>query len=259
MVGQALAAATAGTELPLVTTRDGEIVGSTRFLALRPEHGSVEIGGHGSTRPRGAPARTSTRSSSSSDAFEEWGCRRVGLKTDALNERSRRALEAIGATFEGFTASTCSCRAGRTETARGTASPTTSGRPFARSSRRGWRQVGRPVHCRCPVSATRNWSEMIETIEVIGAGGRVGSAVSARLGERGLAWTGSTPSSSCSVFPTGRSPTWRRRSPPALGGAREWRDPALGARPARGASGCTRCSRSRRPADRNSSTAPGRR
>jgi N-acetyltransferase len=35
-------------------------------------------------------------------AFEVWGCRRVELKTDALNERSRGALEALGATFEGI-------------------------------------------------------------------------------------------------------------------------------------------------------------
>jgi RimJ/RimL family protein N-acetyltransferase len=34
-------------------------------------------------------------------AFEVWGCRRVELKTDALNERSRGAIEALGATFEG--------------------------------------------------------------------------------------------------------------------------------------------------------------
>src|SRR5262245_39848826 len=44
-VAQALVAAEAGTEIPLVAClRDGEIVGSTRFLALRPEHRSVEIG-----------------------------------------------------------------------------------------------------------------------------------------------------------------------------------------------------------------------
>ena len=34
-------------------------------------------------------------------AFETWGCRRVELKTDALNDRSRGAMEAMGATFEG--------------------------------------------------------------------------------------------------------------------------------------------------------------
>jgi RimJ/RimL family protein N-acetyltransferase len=35
-------------------------------------------------------------------AFEVWGCRRVELKTDARNERSRGALETLGATFEGI-------------------------------------------------------------------------------------------------------------------------------------------------------------
>ena len=43
-LGQALAAAAEGSELPLVTSTGGRVVGSTRFLALRPEHGSVEIG-----------------------------------------------------------------------------------------------------------------------------------------------------------------------------------------------------------------------
>jgi RimJ/RimL family protein N-acetyltransferase len=34
-------------------------------------------------------------------AFEVWGCRRVEWKTDAANVRSCKALEALGATFEG--------------------------------------------------------------------------------------------------------------------------------------------------------------
>jgi len=34
-------------------------------------------------------------------AFEAWSCRRVEFKTDASNERSRGALTALGATFEG--------------------------------------------------------------------------------------------------------------------------------------------------------------
>ena len=33
--------------------------------------------------------------------FDVWGCRRVEWKTDARNERSCRALEALGATSEG--------------------------------------------------------------------------------------------------------------------------------------------------------------
>ena len=43
-LAEALAARDAGRELPLVTTSQARVVGSTRFLALRPEHGSVEIG-----------------------------------------------------------------------------------------------------------------------------------------------------------------------------------------------------------------------
>jgi RimJ/RimL family protein N-acetyltransferase len=34
-------------------------------------------------------------------AFEHWGVARVDLKTDARNTRSRAAIEALGATFEG--------------------------------------------------------------------------------------------------------------------------------------------------------------
>ena len=42
----ALANAVRGTELPFATVRRGDnrILGSTRFLALRPEHRSIEIG-----------------------------------------------------------------------------------------------------------------------------------------------------------------------------------------------------------------------
>ena len=35
-------------------------------------------------------------------AFDELGCMRVEFKTDSRNERSRDALEALGASFEGI-------------------------------------------------------------------------------------------------------------------------------------------------------------
>ena len=102
-VAQALAAATAGTEIPLVTSRrDGEVVGSTRFLALRPEHRSVEIGWTWLARSAwGSGANVEAKLLMLSHAFDVWGCRRVELKTDALNDRSRGAIEALGASFEG--------------------------------------------------------------------------------------------------------------------------------------------------------------
>ena len=100
---QALDAARQGTEIPLVTLQDGEVVGSTRFLALRPEHRSVEIGWTW-LRPSawGTGANVEAKLLQLRHAFDTWGCRRVELKTDALNERSRGALEALGATFEGI-------------------------------------------------------------------------------------------------------------------------------------------------------------
>ena len=102
-VRQALDAGAAGTELPLVTVHEDAIVGSTRFLVLRPEHRSVEIGWtwlHPSAW--GTGANVEAKLLQLTHAFEEWGCRRVELKTDALNERSRGALVALGATFEGI-------------------------------------------------------------------------------------------------------------------------------------------------------------
>ena len=102
-VDDALARAAAGLDLPLVTQREGAIVGSTRFLALRPEHRSVEIGWtwlHPSAW--GGGVNVEAKLLMLRHAFDAWGCRRVELKTDALNERSRGAMEAMGATFEGI-------------------------------------------------------------------------------------------------------------------------------------------------------------
>jgi N-acetyltransferase len=101
-VARALAAAADGTEIPFVTVRGEETVGSTRFLALRPEHRSVEIGWtwlHPSAWSTGT--NVEAKLLQMQHAFDVWGCRRVEWKTDAANERSCRALEALGATFEG--------------------------------------------------------------------------------------------------------------------------------------------------------------
>ncbi|GIU94644.1 MAG: N-acetyltransferase [Gaiellaceae bacterium] len=100
----ALAAAERGVEIPLVTiSHEAGVVGSTRFLALRPEHRSVEIGWtwlHPSAW--GTGVNVEAKLLQLRHAFETWGCRRVELKTDALNERAKGALEALGTTFEGI-------------------------------------------------------------------------------------------------------------------------------------------------------------
>ena len=104
-LAQALEAAAAGTEIPFATLSraSGRAIGSTRFLALRPEHRSVEIGWTWLTPDAwGTGANTEAKLLQLRHAFEEWGCRRVELKTDALNQRARAAMEAFGAVFEGI-------------------------------------------------------------------------------------------------------------------------------------------------------------
>ncbi|HZO48543.1 MAG TPA: GNAT family protein [Gaiellaceae bacterium] len=99
--------ALAGPYLSLATVSrgTGRAIGSTRFMALRPEHRSVEIGWTWLARHAwGTGANVEAKLLQLEHAFETWGCRRVELKTDARNERSRRAIEALGARFEGVQA-----------------------------------------------------------------------------------------------------------------------------------------------------------
>lgn len=92
-------------EAPFATVAraDGTILGSTRYMALCPEHRRVEIG---STWLAPTAWQTGTNVEAKllmlAHAFETVGCIRVELKTDARNERSRRAMEALPAQFEGI-------------------------------------------------------------------------------------------------------------------------------------------------------------
>jgi RimJ/RimL family protein N-acetyltransferase len=100
----ARAAAEDGTEGPFATVdrASGEPVGSTRFLSLRPEHRGLEIGWtwlH--LRAWGTGANAEAKLLMLAHAFDTLGCLRVEFKTDARNERSRAALAAIPAQFEG--------------------------------------------------------------------------------------------------------------------------------------------------------------
>jgi RimJ/RimL family protein N-acetyltransferase len=100
----ALARAAAGLDLPFATVLQatGAAVGSTRFLALRPEHGAVEIGWTWlAPSAWGTGANHEAKLLQLRHAFETWDCRRVELKTDALNTPARRSMEAFGAVFEG--------------------------------------------------------------------------------------------------------------------------------------------------------------
>jgi RimJ/RimL family protein N-acetyltransferase len=99
----ALAEHAAGTSVRFVTHRAGEIVGSSSYLSLAPEHLRLEIGNTGlSPAAWGSGANTDAKYLMLRHAFEVLGCRRVEFKTDAKNERARAALAAIPAEFEGI-------------------------------------------------------------------------------------------------------------------------------------------------------------
>ena len=101
----ALANAGSGVEVPFATldSATGEPIGSTRFLALRPEHRGLEIGWTWLRRSRWQTgANVEAKLLQLTHAFERHGCMRVEFKTDARNERSRRAMEALPARFEGI-------------------------------------------------------------------------------------------------------------------------------------------------------------
>jgi N-acetyltransferase len=87
----------------IVAADSGAMLGSTRFLELRFEHLRVEIGWTWVTRGAWKTGvNVETKLLLLQHAFEQVGLRRVEFKTDARNERSRRALDALGATFEGI-------------------------------------------------------------------------------------------------------------------------------------------------------------
>jgi RimJ/RimL family protein N-acetyltransferase len=82
--------------------RTGGPIGSTRYLELRPEHRVLEIGWTWLARSAwGTGANVEAKLLQLGHAFEQLGARRVEFKTDALNERSRAALAALPAAFEG--------------------------------------------------------------------------------------------------------------------------------------------------------------
>jgi RimJ/RimL family protein N-acetyltransferase len=81
----------------------GEIVGSSRYLNVRPADRSVEIGWTWfDPRVWGTGVNTEVKLLLLGHAFDDLDCLRVEFKTDARNARSRAAIAAIPAQFEGI-------------------------------------------------------------------------------------------------------------------------------------------------------------
>lgn len=86
----------------IVDTGSGAAIGSTRFMDIQPAHRKLEIGW-----TFVAPeywrtyVNTACKVLLMTYAFEQWNAVRVQFKAEAINARSRRAIERLGATYEG--------------------------------------------------------------------------------------------------------------------------------------------------------------
>lgn len=80
----------------------GTLVGSTRFMNIDRANRRVEIGSTWIVpRWQRTAINTEAKYLMLRHAFESWGCIRVELKTDALNQKSRNAILRIGGKEEG--------------------------------------------------------------------------------------------------------------------------------------------------------------
>jgi len=112
----ALADQEAGRRMPFAIVWNGRVVGSTSYLDIQrwrwpagsplqrtDQPDAVEIG---ATWLSASAQRTRCNTESKllllSQAFDRWEVYRVSFKTDERNARSRRAIERLGAAFEGF-------------------------------------------------------------------------------------------------------------------------------------------------------------
>ncbi|MFI8104559.1 GNAT family N-acetyltransferase [Streptomyces sp. NPDC101118] len=124
-IDHALSEQAAGRMLPfaVISAADGRVVGSTRFLELDYWKGpmvwpsvpgvpygdpatavpdAAEIGNTWlAPRAQGTGINAEMKLLMLRHAFETWGVRRISLRADARNTRSRAAIERLGATCEG--------------------------------------------------------------------------------------------------------------------------------------------------------------
>ncbi len=93
-----------GASVPFATLEksSGKLVGSTRFMNIDVANRHVEIGSSWiATAWQRTAVNTEAKYLMLQYAFETWGCIRLEFKTDSLNEKSRNALQRIGAREEG--------------------------------------------------------------------------------------------------------------------------------------------------------------
>lgn len=93
-----------GGDLPfaVIHLESGKVAGATRYLNIVPKDRGLEVGGtwYGTEFQRTA-VNTECKYLLLSHAFETLKAIRVQIKTDSRNERSQRAIERLGAKWEG--------------------------------------------------------------------------------------------------------------------------------------------------------------
>lgn len=81
---------------------DGRVLGSTRYMNVRPLHRGVEVGWTWYIPPVwGSVVNVEAKFLLLRHAFEDWGAIRVELRTDSRNLRSQAAILKLGARREG--------------------------------------------------------------------------------------------------------------------------------------------------------------
>ena len=86
----------------IIDKTTGRAIGSTRYFDLQPEHKKLEIGWTFIARSHWRThVNTECKYLLLSHAFDTLDLNRVQLKGEAINTRSRAAMEGIGATYEG--------------------------------------------------------------------------------------------------------------------------------------------------------------
>lgn len=104
-VEEGLAGGRGGSGLPFATVliEKNLVVGSTRFLNISARDGRMEIGATVvAPEYQRSAVNTEAKLLMLRHAFETLGATRVELKTHKDNAKSRRAIERIGAQFEGI-------------------------------------------------------------------------------------------------------------------------------------------------------------
>lgn len=103
-VDQALGEQALGVSLPfaVIYRPSGAVVGSTRFMDIALPHRRLEIGATWYTpRFQRSGVNVECKLLLLTHAFEQLSIQKVVLKTEVLNERSRKAILALGAREEG--------------------------------------------------------------------------------------------------------------------------------------------------------------